>query len=130
MPAIEAALARAEAAEHPAERFVAAYAAAMQVAAQVLSQRQARLSGRRSVWWVLVRVAPELGEWAEFFNALQLKRQAIEAGAVGIVTAREADDLLRDAHSFARAARLAEARRRGRQAWAQRTDGALEAAHG
>ena len=100
--AIAAALAAAEDAERPAERFVAAHTAALQVASGVLARRRARLSGRRSVW--LVQTAPGLGEWAAFFGALQLKRQAVEAGAVGIVTSREADDLVRDVRAFARAA--------------------------
>ena len=102
--AIAAALAAAEDAERPAERFVAAHTAALQVAAGVLARRRARLSGRRSVWLVLAQTAPGLGEWAAFFGALQLKRQAVEAGAVGIVTSREADDLVRDVRAFARAA--------------------------
>lgn len=103
---IEAALAAAEDAERPAERFVAAHSVALQVAATVLARRRTRLNGRRSVWLVLPRVAPELGEWAGFFGALQLKRQAVEAGAIGIVTSREADDLVRDARAFARAAHV------------------------
>ena len=56
------------------------------------------------MWGVLARVAPELAEWAEFFDALHLKRRAVEAGAVGLVTSREADDLIREVRSFAQAA--------------------------
>ena len=53
---------------------------------------------------MLPEVAPELGEWAAFFGALQLKRQAVQAGASALVTEREADDLVRDAQAFAAAA--------------------------
>jgi hypothetical protein len=53
-----------------------------------------------SVWTLLVRVAPELAEWAEFFAAGADKRIAAQAGMRGAVTAREADDLVRDAGLF------------------------------
>lgn len=105
-PEVEAALAAAERAERPAERFVAAHVAALDVAASVLARRRARVKGRRSAWVAVAQVAPELGEWAQFFSALQLKRQAVQAGASGLVSRREADDLVRDAWAFARAAHL------------------------
>ena len=49
---------------------------------------------------MLADVAPEFGEWAAFFAATKGKRDAIHAGATAIVSAREADDLLRDAQAF------------------------------
>jgi hypothetical protein len=52
------------------------------------------------VWNVLTAVAPELAEWAAFFAAGAGKRAAAEAGIPGAVTARESDDLLRDADAF------------------------------
>jgi hypothetical protein len=52
------------------------------------------------VWNVLAAVAPELAEWAGFFAAGAGKRAAAEAGIPGAVTARESDDLLRDADAF------------------------------
>lgn len=101
------ALAAADDALRPAERFVQAHLAALRVAALALAGRPRRrgtlrTSGGslRSIWAVLPEVAPELGEWAAFFGALQLKRQAIQAGAIGVVTEREADDLVRDARAF------------------------------
>ena len=103
-PDVDATLAAAEEAPTPAQRFVLAHTAALQVAALVLARRRAKVSGRPGVWSILARVAPELGEWAAYFDALALKRRAVEAGAVGLVTGREADDLIRDAHAFARAA--------------------------
>ncbi len=103
---IEAALAAAADAVLPAERYVAAHRAALRVAAWVLASRQARLRGRRpGVWEVVAAIAPELAEWAAYFGALELKRQAVAAGAFALVSTREADDLVRDARAFADAAR-------------------------
>ncbi len=97
---VERALRAAEDADRAADRFVLAHRAALQVTAAVLAERRPRLVGRRSAWAVLAQVAPELAEWADYFGALQLKRQAVEAGASGVVSVREADDLVRDARAF------------------------------
>ena len=97
-----AGLLQACAARTPGERYVAAHLAALRAAAAVLAVR-GRSTGRggpRSVWEVLPRVTPELGEWAAFFAATASRRSAIEAGRGSVVTAREADDLLRDAEAF------------------------------
>jgi len=51
---------------------------------------------------MLAEVAPELAEWAGFFAATEARRDAIQAGATSIVSAREADDLVRDATAFLR----------------------------
>lgn len=97
----QAALVDAELAEHPAERFLAAHGAALRVAAIILSVRAHGARNRLgNVWQLLARNAPEFAEWASFFSATQLKCQAVAAGAVALVTAREADDLLRDAQAF------------------------------
>lgn len=101
---VAAALAVAEDAVRPATRYLAAHAAALRVAAAVLAVRRPRLRGRRGVWEVVAAVAPELGEWAAYFGTLELKRQAVAAGASGLVGTREADDLVRDAEAFAAAA--------------------------
>jgi len=53
----------------------------------------------RSVWLVLPEVAAELAEWAGFFAAGARKRALAEAG-VPCVSAREADDLIREAEAF------------------------------
>lgn len=95
-------LARAELAGTPGERYVAAHLAALRCAAAVLAVRgRPSRRGPRSVWEVLPRVAPELGEWAAFFASTASRRAAVEAGRGETVTAREADDLLRDAGAFA-----------------------------
>jgi hypothetical protein len=49
---------------------------------------------------LLADVAPELAEWARFFASGAAKRAAAEAGSVRAVSAREADDLVRDSDRF------------------------------
>jgi hypothetical protein len=87
----------------PGERYALAHLAALRAAAAVLAcrtQPQARKAKPRPAWALLAEVAPELHEWAQFFAAGAAKRAAAEAGLAGVVTPREADDLLRDAQSF------------------------------
>lgn len=87
----------------PCERYAAAHLAALRAAAAVLATRSQPNGKRRrqvrSVWVVLPEVAIEFTEWAAFFAASARKRSAAEAG-VPCVTAREADDLVRDADAF------------------------------
>lgn len=96
----------AAAAPAPADRYATAHLSALRSAAAVLAcrARPAPTSGRRtrptSAWVLLSAVAPELGEWADFFAAGARKRAAAEAGIATAVTPREADDLLRDAGTF------------------------------
>jgi hypothetical protein len=52
------------------------------------------------VWELLPQVEPALTEWAAFFAAGAGKRAAAEAGLPRAASAREADDLLRDAETF------------------------------
>ena len=47
---------------------------------------------------MLPGVAPELGEWAAFFAACSAHRSVIDRG--GHISARESDDLLRQAEMF------------------------------
>ena len=112
-------LAEAELAQRPTDRYLAAHLAALRVVAIVLTYRASspigRLAGRapstgqawsagrpQNAWRMLAEVAPELAEWAAFFAATEAKRDAIRAGATSIVSAREADDLVRDARAFLR----------------------------
>ncbi|MGE5133246.1 MAG: SAV_6107 family HEPN domain-containing protein [Gemmatimonadota bacterium] len=87
-------------------RYVAAHLAALRAAAAIVAARSApgsgprRRSQPRSVWELLPRVEPALAEWAAFFAAGAGKRAAAEAGLLRAVSAREADDLLRDAETF------------------------------
>jgi SAV_6107-like HEPN len=96
-------LATAAMAGTAAERYASAHLAALRAAAAVLASRARPGStrrGPRSVWVVLPQVAPELSEWAAFFAAGAGKRASAEAGVAGVVTTREADDLLRDSGHF------------------------------
>jgi hypothetical protein len=85
-------------------RYAAAHLAALRAAAALLAARARPAPTRRnritSVWVLLRVVAPELDEWATFFAAAAGKRAAAEAGIPRVVTAREADDLLRAAEQF------------------------------
>jgi hypothetical protein len=89
---------------HPAgERYALAHLAALRVAAAVLAARARPRPGRRgrpvSAWRLLAQVTPELGEWAAFFAAGAPRRAAAEAG-LSVVSAREADDLVRQVEIF------------------------------
>lgn len=85
-------------------RYAAAHLAALRAAAALLAARARPTPTRRnritSVWVLLAGVAPELDEWADYFAAGASKRAAAEAGIPRVVTAREADDLLRAAEQF------------------------------
>ncbi|HET9187242.1 MAG TPA: SAV_6107 family HEPN domain-containing protein [Acidothermaceae bacterium] len=100
-------LQEAAVATRPNERYAAAHLAALRCAAAMLAARArpaAQTSRRdrrpRSAWALLTEVAPEFGEWAAFFAAGAAKRAAAEAAIEGVVTTREADDLLRDVETF------------------------------
>lgn len=83
------------------ERYRLAHLAALRAAAAVLAAdaRRAPGSGPRNVWAVLPPVAPELAEWAQFFEGTARRRSLLERGAV-VVTTREADDLVRQVETF------------------------------
>jgi hypothetical protein len=100
-----AAIMEAELVQRPSDRYVAAHLAALRVAAILLAARadpteSARRTRPRNAWRMLSAVAPEFAEWAAFFAATEGKRDAVQAGATTIVSAREADDLVRDAQTF------------------------------
>ena len=85
-------------------RYACAHVAALRAAAALLAARArptaARRRSQKNAWVLLTEVAPELAEWAAFFAAGAAKRAAAEAGSTRAVTAREADDLVRDADRF------------------------------
>lgn len=85
-------------------RYATAHLAALRAAAAVLAvyaRPEPRSRNRvTSVWELLTHVAPEFGEWAAFFASGASKRAAAEAGIPHVVTAREADDLVRAAEEF------------------------------
>src|ERR1700727_2217425 len=79
-------------------------AAAAIVAVKMGPGQSPRRKAPHSVWELLPRVEPALSEWAAFFAAGAGKRAAAEAGLGRTVSAREADDLLRDAETLLRLA--------------------------
>lgn len=91
----------------PGMRYATAHLAALRAAAAVVAARAVPAPTRaqersrvRSVWTLLVVVAPELTEWALYFAAGASKRSAAEAGIPRAVTADEADWLLQAAGQF------------------------------
>ena len=82
------------------ERYRDSHLGALRAAAALVAARTvpSPRSRPRSVWQVLPGVAPELGEWAAFFSACSAHRSVIDRG--GHISAREADDLLRQAEMF------------------------------
>jgi hypothetical protein len=89
----------------PGARYVAAHLAALRAAAAIVAVKTGpgqapRRKAPRSVWELLPRVEPALSEWSAFFAAGAGKRAAAEAGLPRAVSAREADDLLRDVEIF------------------------------
>lgn len=116
--AVRSVLVEAELVEHPAERYLTAHRAALGVAAVVLALRAGSRSAaaratRQDAWRLVARVAPEYAEWAGFFAATRGRREeahrycsrpdgpAPTRQGSGPVTAREADDMVREAHRFA-----------------------------
>jgi SAV_6107-like HEPN len=98
-------LAEAEAETDAGTRYIGAHLAALRAAAAIVAARGepgtgARRRRPRSVWELLPQVEPALAEWAAFFAAGAAKRAAAEAGLPRAASAREADDLLRDAATF------------------------------
>lgn len=99
----ESGLCEAARATDPSRRFAGAHLSALRAGAAVLAVRAQPVGRRgagRSVWHLLARVAPELGEWAAFFAAGSATRAAAEAGITRLVSARAADDLVRQAGQF------------------------------
>lgn len=85
----------------PRERFAQAHLAALRGAAAVLAARaRPRRLAHGNAWELLARIAPELEEWSVFFAAGSRTRQAIVAGVSVVVSAREADDMVRAAAEF------------------------------
>lgn len=77
-----------------AQRHRQAQLAALRAAAAVVAARTSPggPAGPRSLWELVPSVAPELAEWAGFFELV--------ATRAGPHTAREADDLLRQSETF------------------------------
>lgn len=95
-------LAEAMRTDDVARRYACAHVAALQATAAMLAVRTQPTPrrGQRNAWELLTRVAPELTEWAALFAAGAAKRSAAEAGLSRLISARDADDLVRDAEQF------------------------------
>ncbi|SNC60671.1 hypothetical protein SAMN05445756_0326 [Kytococcus aerolatus] len=93
-------LAEACATPEPELRYEAAHLGALRAAAAVVAARSVPGErGRpRSVWELLVGVAPELQEWAVFFADSARRRSALAGGQR--CSQREADDLVRQVEEF------------------------------
>ncbi|OLF16856.1 SAV_6107 family HEPN domain-containing protein [Actinophytocola xanthii] len=86
-----------------AQRFAQAYLAALRAAAALLAMRGRPHRARArpmSVWTLLASVAPEMREWAAFFASCSATRASVQAGITRAVTARSADDLVRQTGQF------------------------------
>ncbi len=85
-------------------RYAGAHVSALQATAALLAARARPASGKpraqKNAWVLLAEVAPEFSEWADFFASGARKRAAAEAGSTRAVSAREADDLVREADRF------------------------------
>jgi SAV_6107-like HEPN len=105
-------LAEARAEADPGTRYICAHLAALRAAAAIVGARVEPGAGSRrrrprSVWELLPQAEPALSEWAAFFAASAAKRAAAEAGLPRAATAREAEELIRDAETFLRVAERA-----------------------
>lgn len=95
-------MARAEAADEPAERFRHAHLCAIRAASAVIAARQPPSARRRprSVWELTAAAAPELRAWAAYFASGAPLRAAVEAGRAPLVANDQADHVLSMARLF------------------------------
>ena len=98
----------------PCRRYLTAHTLLDELAALALAVRTGRAAAG-DPWRRLAHHAPELAEWAGYLSAIQPRREAADRGELPI-SDREADDLVRDAQTFAEAVgrlRVAPGRRGG-----------------
>jgi hypothetical protein len=98
-------LEKADSADTSIARYIAAHLAAVRAAGAVISARlspeQARMRRPSSMWDLLPRVAPELAEWAAYFNEGTPTRARAERGQCNAVNAQQAEEMLANAREFA-----------------------------
>lgn len=89
----DALLEEAAGATDPAERFLAAYIAALRGAGALLAAVDpAPKRGRsRSAWVRIGSSAPDLAEWSAYFAGWSSVRASVEAGSVDRMTEEDAD---------------------------------------
>ena len=101
LDAASEALRRAHWGSSAAVRYELAYLCVLRTGAAVLARRvrPGSLPTRpHPIWGLLASAAPELAEWAQFFAVCGTCNAAAQGGAR--VSARQADDLIRDAGTF------------------------------
>lgn len=81
------------------DRYIEAHLGALRAGAALLAVRGPRRSGVSDLWSCLRVLAPELGEWSDYFAFCGRRRACFERGE-DRASAREADDLLRAAETF------------------------------
>lgn len=94
-----AALAAAEVADTVIDRFRSSLMAAGWAGVGLVVARSGREGNAALIWRSVPRWAPEFAEWAACFDQATAKLQAAVQRRYSL-SAREADDLLRDAHTF------------------------------
>ena len=102
LDAASEALRRAHWGSSPAVRYELAYLCVLRTGAAVLARRArpGSLPTRpHPIWGLLASAAPELAEWAQFFTVCGTHNAALVKGGAR-VSARQADDLIRDAATF------------------------------
>lgn len=84
------------------DRFLAGHLVALRVAAVVLAlgYHPERARRPRNAWRTVAEAAPALAGWASFYAASEDRRDAVRAGEAGVVSALEADDLVRTTGRF------------------------------
>jgi hypothetical protein len=94
-------LAWAEAAERSDVRFGHALTSAKRSAAALLASGRPGTTAEvdADIWLATTRRAPELAEWAAYFAAAAAKARGAGLEQY-LISAREADDLVRDARAF------------------------------
>ncbi|WP_375423123.1 SAV_6107 family HEPN domain-containing protein [uncultured Friedmanniella sp.] len=96
------ALLEAERTVAPDDRFLAGHLAALRVAAVVLALGSCpeRMRRPRNAWRAVAEIAPGLAGWASFYAASEDRRDAVRGGRTGVVSAVEADELVRGTERF------------------------------
>jgi hypothetical protein len=97
---------KAASAGTPNAIYIAAHLAAVRAAGAVISARlspeqASRMRRPDSIWELLPRVAPELADWAAFFEEGKLRRTRAEHGQRAAVNAQQAEEMLAQARQFA-----------------------------
>ncbi|MGA9872340.1 MAG: SAV_6107 family HEPN domain-containing protein [Rhodococcus sp. (in: high G+C Gram-positive bacteria)] len=89
-------------ARNASDQFLDCYMAALRGAAAILEATPVSTSRARSrsAWVLLVKAAPELEPWAEYFRSFSATRAALQAGASRSIDEDAADDFYREVGRF------------------------------